>query len=704
MEMIFIVATVILIVTLVRISSSLTAIRSAFERLEIMLAKLAADTAAIRKQGEGESAPVPKGQVQTADTIPAHAAEAQANGVLPPAGHPPSRRGVNVGENAAVNSPSWRGVDFVESVAAHPPSERGVAQRAGGSTSGTQEADRAIPTALAPAAWTGRAAQEEIKPAEPTKLEQWAHAAWDWLRVGEEWRPGWIPGEYAVAAVQLLRAAALLLLFGAAWFVRYVHEQGWFSPMGRVIAGFLCAAALVAAGSRLLRRQWRPLGLVLAGLGFALGEFIDWAGANLYEVLPASGAFAIAAALALGAGAMAWRHASLLLGLVALFAGYTAPWFFPEAVRGGDAALLAWLLLLAAEGAALALTRGWRCLPWITLVATVALSAPVFAPDRLDALGRGWALVFVALFTVFAWAESLGHTLRNRRSPFWFDLAAWAAATAAAAVAATCAASSWPLFTNGLPALVLAVGSLALAYAFKTRDKGDRATLEWVFAVFSALVLAFVCLSFNGTPRCALLCAAAVGFVLFAARRGSVIQACYAILAWMLWMCYVGTPASAAERIGRIGPAVASLWASGLLLRRMKTEASRFTSTFLWIAWAASLVWGTWEVNHACPEFAPSIALYWGVHALATLIVGLLFQRRDVRGAALCLFAAAAGKFLFVDQAGAPTPERVAGFLGVGLLLLLGSAGYIRAASPRRGDAANDGPRKRGNDGAPSAQ
>lgn len=643
MGTLFFIALIVLIIVLVRIVHGLTAIRGAFERLEIMLAKLATDTAAIRKQGEEGSASVTKEQMQDTAATPALAAEAKTESIM-----------------ATPALPTVADEPVTQSVTTTNP---------------------ILPPAPPPeAALKPEVVSPPAQPEEPTKLEQWAHAAWDWLRVGEEWRPGWIPGEYAVAAVQLLRAAALLLLFGAAWFVRYVHEQGWFSPTGRVVAGFLCAAALVAAGSRLLRRQWRPLGLVLAGLGFALGEFIDWAGANLYEVLPASGAFAIAAVLALGAGAMAWRHASLLLGLVALFAGYTAPWFFPEAVRGGDAALLAWLLLLAAEGAALALTRGWRCLPWITLVATVALSVPVFAPDRLDALGRGWALVFAALFAVFAWVESLGHALWQRRAPFWFDLVAWAAATVAATIAATCAASSWPLFTNGLPALVLAAGSLALAYAFKTGDRGDRATLEWIFAVFSALALVFVCHSFDGTPRCVLLCGAAVGFVLFAARRGSVIQASYAILAWMLWMCYVGTPASAAERIGRIGPAVASLWASGLLLRRMKAEAGRFTPAFLWIAWAASLVWGTWEVNHAYPGFRPSIALYWGVHALATLIVGLLFQRRDVRGAALCLFAAAAGKFLLIDQAGAPTPERVAGFLGVGLLLLLGSAGYIRAA------------------------
>ena len=152
MEMILVIATIILIVTLIRISSSLTAIRGAFERLEIMLAKLAADTAAIRKQGEGEAALSPKEQSQAAAAAPAHAAEAQAGGVLPsaPTGHPPSRRGVNVGENAAVYPPSRRGVDFVEGAAGHPPSrrgvdvgenaagnppsERGVAQRAGGST------------------------------------------------------------------------------------------------------------------------------------------------------------------------------------------------------------------------------------------------------------------------------------------------------------------------------------------------------------------------------------------------------------------------------------------------------------------------------------------------------------------------------------------------------------------------------------------
>ncbi|MBR4612334.1 MAG: hypothetical protein IKO40_06410, partial [Kiritimatiellae bacterium] len=71
-------------------------------------------------------------------------------------------------------------------------------------------------------------------PSEPTKIERWAEAAWEWLRVGETWRPGWIPGQFAVAAVQLMRAAALLLLFGAAWTVRYIHERGWLPPGWRI--------------------------------------------------------------------------------------------------------------------------------------------------------------------------------------------------------------------------------------------------------------------------------------------------------------------------------------------------------------------------------------------------------------------------------------------------------------------------------------
>jgi len=74
------------------------------------------------------------------------------------------------------------------------------------------------------------------------------------------------------------------------------------------------------------------------------------------------------------------------------------------------------------------------------------------------------------------------------------------------------------------------------------------------------------------------------------------------------------------------------------------------------------------------------IGICLGMTPLA-LVAGLRHARRDVRGAALCLFAAAAAKFLLFDQAGAPTPERVAGFLGVGLLLLLGSAVYIRSSA-----------------------
>ncbi len=521
-------------------------------------------------------------------------------------------------------------------------------------------------------------------PSEPTKLEQWAQAAWNWLRVGEEWRPEWIPGEYAVAAVQLLRAAALLLLFGGAWFVRYVHEQGWFSPTGRVMAGFFWSMVLIAVGSRLLRRQWRPLGLVLAGLGFALGEFVDWAGANLYEVLSPSAAFAIAAVLAIGAGVMAWRHNALLLGLVALFAGYTAPFFFPEAVRGGDMALLAWILLLTAEAGALSVMRGWRCLPWISLVASAVLAMPVWEPGRLETLGNGWALIFTALETGLLWTQSLGYAFRQRRAPFWFDTAVWAVTTVLAACAGSNAVLFWPLWTNGLPALLLALGCGALALAFWRRGIHHRRTIECLSAGASALLLTFLCLSFEGTPRCIALSAAAVAFVWAAIRWGSTIQSLFAILAWTLWVVYVGTPDTAVARIGRIGSAVASFWCSGLLLRRMTAGKGRFIPLLLWIAWAASLAWGTWEVHHGQPDLAPALALYWSVYALATLVVGLLFARRDVRGAALVIFGAAAGKFLFFDQAGAPTPERVAGFLGVGLLLLLGSAGYIRAASFRK--------------------
>ena len=526
-------------------------------------------------------------------------------------------------------------------------------------------------------------AAAEEPPPEPTKLEQWTAAAWDWLRVGEAWRPGWIPGEYAVAAVQLLRAAALLLLFGAAWFVRYVHEQGWFSPAGRVAAGFAAAAALVACGAALLRRRYRPVGLALAGVGFALAEFVDWAGANLYGVLPAPAAFGIAAALALAAGAMAWRASSLLLALVALFAGYTAPTFFPAAVRGGgDAALLAWLLVLAAEAAVLATARGWRSLPWIALLASFGRVAFLFFMNA-DRVGRGAAFAFFGAHALLAWAQCFGHALLRRRAPFWFDAAAWLAATASTALLATpVAAEPWPVWAHGLPCLALAAGCAALAAAFWRRGVRGEGLRELFVGTAIVLALAFLCLSLEGSARCVALAAAAAALAWASARFGSVAAGSLAPAAWLLWTFHVGEPDGAAERLLRIGSGVLSLWAGGLLVLRTRPRGERpFAPILLWGAWIASLVWGSWEVRHAFPGAAPALALWWSALALATLVAGLRCARRDVRGAALCLFAAAAAKFLLFDQAGAPTPERVAGFLGVGLLLLLGSAVYIRSSA-----------------------
>ena len=523
----------------------------------------------------------------------------------------------------------------------------------------------------------------EEPPPEPTKLEQWTAAAWDWLRVGEAWRPGWIPGEYAVAAVQLLRAAVLLLLFGAAWFVRYVHEQGWFSPAGRVAAGFAAAAALVACGAALLRRRYRPVGLALAGVGFALAEFVDWAGANLYGVLPAPAAFGIAAALALAAGAMAWRASSLLLALVALFAGYTAPTFFPAAVRGGgDAALLAWLLVLAAEAAVLATARGWRSLPWIALLASFGRVAFLFFMNA-DRVGRGAALAFFGAHALLAWAQCFGHALLRRRAPFWFDAAAWLAATAATALLATpVAAEPWPVWAHGLPCLALAAGCAALAAAFWRRGVRGEGLRELFVGTGVALALAFICLSFEGSARCVALAAAAAALSWASARFGSVAAGLLAPAAWLLWTVHVGEPDGAAERLLRIGSGVLSLWAGGLLVLRTRPRGEHpFAPILLWGAWVASLVWGSWEARHAFPGAAPALALWWSALALATLVAGLRHARRDVRGAALFLFALAAAKFLLFDQAGAPTPERVAGFLGVGLLLLLGSAVYIRSSA-----------------------
>ncbi len=86
----------------------------------------------------------------------------------------------------------------------------------------------------------------------------------------------------------------------------------------------------------------------------------------------------------------------------------------------------------------------------------------------------------------------------------------------------------------------------------------------------------------------------------------------------------------------------------------------------------------------------PLITLWWASCAIALVVIGLRRHQPLHRYSGLCLFTLATAKLLLLDLAELDGLERIAAFIGVGVLLLLVSFLYQRAAAALLGASAGE--------------
>src|SRR5688500_2457269 len=105
----------------------------------------------------------------------------------------------------------------------------------------------------------------------------------------------------------LVATGSLAFVVFLGLFVKYAWENNWVGPTGRVLLGAATSLALVAAGLRLLGREYRPLGQGLAGAGLA-GLYVSAFGAHgFYDLVSREAARGVMAAITVHAALLAAR-------------------------------------------------------------------------------------------------------------------------------------------------------------------------------------------------------------------------------------------------------------------------------------------------------------------------------------------------------------------------------------------------------------
>ena len=220
-----------------------------------------------------------------------------------------------------------------------------------------------------------------------------------------------------VLAGRGLHIAGLLLVFlGTAFFLKVAFDHNWIVPMFRVALGMAAGAGLIAYAQRLVKtgNVYFAEGITALGAGI---EFLSLyaAGAMFHlasPVLVFGGMIAVTAAIS----ALAWRHRSERLGILAAAGGFLTPLLAgtatsdPWMVAGYLGVLDAGLLILAE-------LIGSRAIAPIALFGSVAVAVDSFAlNDALSDVHR--AIVYAALYAVYAGAAWSAAKLRGSRDRF----------------------------------------------------------------------------------------------------------------------------------------------------------------------------------------------------------------------------------------------------------------------------------------------
>lgn len=108
--------------------------------------------------------------------------------------------------------------------------------------------------------------------------------------------------------------------------------------------------------------------------------------------------------------------------------------------------------------------------------------------------------------------------------------------------------------------------------------------------------------------------------------------------------------------------------------------------TFGYLSLAAVFVYASLEIWTGLTQFVPGfrmggLSIFWALFALALLLTGISKSRAAMRGLGLVLMVLVILKVFFIDLAGLDQLYRIVAFIGLGIVVLLGSFLYLKYRS-----------------------
>ena len=156
----------------------------------------------------------------------------------------------------------------------------------------------------------------------------------------------------------MVQVGMIVLFFGVAFLVKYAADQGWLSLEMRLAAAAGLGVVLTAVGWR-VRNKARTYGLALIGGGWGIIYLTTFGAYSLYNLIPASLAFAVFVALGVAYALMAVLNDAWILAFLAVVGAFLAPILASDG-GGSHVILFGYYAVVNAGILAIARYKRWR--------------------------------------------------------------------------------------------------------------------------------------------------------------------------------------------------------------------------------------------------------------------------------------------------------------------------------------------------------
>jgi uncharacterized membrane protein len=202
--------------------------------------------------------------------------------------------------------------------------------------------------------------------------------------------------EAAIGGRLLLYVGTVALVLGVAFFLKYAFDRNWITEWMRVALGAAGGLALIAGGLRFSRAGYAAYGQMLTGGGLGVLYLAVYAAFDFYGLIGRTTAFVLFVVVTVAAAALADRHRSQAMAVMAVGAGFLTPFLV-----GGDTdaqvMLFSYVALLVAGTMALARRRGWPLLNLLSYALTL-LTVTAWASEYYSRFVYLRTELFLSLF------------------------------------------------------------------------------------------------------------------------------------------------------------------------------------------------------------------------------------------------------------------------------------------------------------------